>query len=245
MATLLIAEDDPQIRQALERILRFEGYEIVSVNDGAAALEAVVKYQPDAALIDVMMPFVDGMSVVRRLREKGDSTPVLILTARQATSDRVEGLDAGADDYLPKPFELDELLARVRALLRRGGASAGQSTDELVVGDLIVDEAKRAVTRSGRPVEVTKTEFDVLALLARNVGLVLSRNRIYEEVWGFDFVSSSKSLDVHVGELRRKLEWGGEPRMLHTMRGVGFVLRPGESAQADDNVAASVATGGG
>lgn len=244
MTTILIAEDDQQIRQALERILKFEGYSTVAVNDGAAALEAFAEQQFDAALLDVMMPFVDGMSVVRRLREKGDGTPVLMLTARQATSDRVEGLDAGADDYLPKPFELDELLARVRALLRRGGSTIGHLGDELIVGDLVVDEAKRSVTRGGRPVEVTKTEFDIVALLARNVDIVLSRSTMYEEIWGFDFESSSKSLDVHVGELRRKLELDGEPRIVHTVRGIGFVLRPGESAGADDHARAAASGSG-
>ena len=244
MTTILIAEDDQQIRQALERILKFEGYSTVAVNDGAAALEAFAEQQFDAALLDVMMPFVDGMSVVRRLREKGDGTPVLMLTARQATSDRVEGLDAGADDYLPKPFELDELLARVRALLRRGGSTIGHLGDELIVGDLVVAEAKRSVTRGGRPVEVTKTEFDIVALLARNVDIVLSRSTMYEEIWGFDFESSSKSLDVHVGELRRKLELDGEPRIVHTVRGIGFVLRPGESAGADDHARAAASGSG-
>jgi len=244
MTTILIAEDDQQIRQALERILKFEGYSTVAVNDGAAALEAFAEQQFDAALLDVMMPFVDGMSVVRRLREKGDGTPVLMLTARQATSDRVEGLDAGADDYLPKPFELDELLARVRALLRRGGSTIGHLGDELIVGDLVIDEAKRSVTRGGRPVEVTKTEFDIVALLARNVDIVLSRSTMYEEIWGFDFESSSKSLDVHVGELRRKLELDGEPRIVHTVRGIGFVLRPGESAGADDHARAAASGSG-
>jgi len=243
MTTILIAEDDQQIRQALERILKFEGYSTVAVNDGAAALEAFSEQQFDAALLDVMMPFVDGMSVVRRLREKGDGTPVLMLTARQATSDRVEGLDAGADDYLPKPFELDELLARVRALLRRSGSTIGHLGGELIFGDLVVDEAKRSVTRGGRLVEVTKTEFDIVALLARNVDIVLSRSTMYEEIWGFDFESSSKSLDVHVGELRRKLELDGEPRIVHTVRGIGFVLRPGESSDADDAHAAASGSG--
>ncbi|MEM1332978.1 MAG: response regulator transcription factor [Actinomycetota bacterium] len=225
MPTILIAEDDPQIRQALDRILRFEGYDTIPVNDGAAALEVFGEREVDAALLDVMMPFVDGISVVRRLREKGDRTPVLMLTARQATSDRVEGLDAGADDYLPKPFELDELLARVRALLRRGGSAADTAT-VLTVDDLVVDEAKRTVTRGGRTIEVTKTEFDILSLLVRNVDIVLSRSQIYEDIWGYDFESSSKSLDVHVGYLRRKLEDGGAPRIVHTVRGIGFVIRP-------------------
>ncbi len=237
MATILIAEDDPQIRQALDRILRFEGYDTIPVNDGAAALEAFAEHEPDAALLDVMMPFVDGISVVRRLREKGDTTPVLMLTARQATSDRVDGLDAGADDYLPKPFELDELLARVRALLRRGGAVTDTNAS-LEAGDLVVDLARRTVHRGERRVDLTKTEFDILALLVRNVDIVLSRSQIYEEIWGYDFESSSKSLDVHVGYLRRKLEEDGSPRIVHTVRGIGFVIRPtthdaGEAAMSE------------
>ncbi len=210
MSTILIAEDDPQIRQALDRILRFEGYDTIPVNDGAAALDAIGEHELDAAILDVMMPFVDGMSVVRRLREKGDQLPVLMLTARRATADRVAGLDAGADDYLPKPFELDELLARVRALLRRGGP--GIIASNLVVGDLVVDTAKRLVHRGDREIDLTKTEFDILALLMANVDIVMSRSQLYEEIWGYDFESSSKSLDVHVGYLRRKLEEDGSPR---------------------------------
>jgi two-component system response regulator MprA len=226
MSTILIAEDDKQIREALDRILRFEGYATILVNDGAAALEAFVEKDPDAAIVDVNMPFVDGLSVVRRLRDKGDRTPVLILTARQATADRVEGLDAGADDYLAKPFELDELLARVRALLRR--SDSGNVATTCVVGDLTIDVAKRSVRRGTRVVELTKTEFDILELLARNADIVLSRRKIYEDIWGYDFESSSKSLDVHVGYLRRKLEESGEARLLHTIRGVGYVVRVAE-----------------
>ncbi|MFT4657564.1 MAG: two-component system response regulator MprA, partial [Ilumatobacter sp.] len=187
---------------------------------------AFVEKDPDAAIVDVNMPFVDGLSVVRRLRDKGDRTPVLILTARQATADRVEGLDAGADDYLAKPFELDELLARVRALLRR--SDSGNVATTCVVGDLTIDVAKRSVRRSTRVVDLTKTEFDILELLARNADIVLSRRKIYEDIWGYDFESSSKSLDVHVGYLRRKLEESGEARLLHTIRGVGYVVRVAE-----------------
>jgi len=224
MPTILIAEDDKQIREALDRILRFEQYETVVVNDGAAALEAFVEHEPDAALLDVNMPFVDGMSVVRRLRDRGNRVPVLLLTARTATADRVEGLDSGADDYLAKPFELDELLARVRALLRRSDSGAVSAIHH--VADLVVDTAKRTVVRGGRTVELTKTEFDILELLARNADIVLSRSQIYEDIWGYDFESSSKSLDVHVGYLRRKLEDDGECRLLHTVRGIGYVVRP-------------------
>jgi two-component system response regulator MprA len=224
MPTILIAEDDKQIREALDRILRFEQYDTISVNDGAAALEAFVEHEPDAAILDVNMPFVDGMSVVRRLRDHGNRVPVLLLTARTATADRVEGLDSGADDYLPKPFELDELLARVRALLRRGDGGAVSVVHH--VADLVIDTAKRTVMRGERAVELTKTEFDILELLARNADIVLSRSQIYEDIWGYDFESSSKSLDVHVGYLRRKLEDGGEARLLHTVRGIGYVVRP-------------------
>lgn len=228
MANILIAEDDKQIREALDRILRFEQYDTVVVNDGAAALEAFGEHSPDMAILDVNMPFVDGMSVVRRLRDRGNAVPVLLLTARTATADRVEGLDAGADDYLPKPFELDELLARVRALLRRGGTGAAAAVHH--VADLVVDTAKRTVHRGERSVELTKTEFDILELLARNADIVLSRSQIYEDVWGYDFESSSKSLDVHVGYLRRKLEDDGEERLLHTVRGVGYVLRSADAS---------------
>ena len=224
MATILIAEDDTQIREALDRILRFEGYTTVCVDDGAAALQGFVEHQPDAAVLDVAMPFVDGVSVVRKLRASGDRTPILMLTARTATADRVAGLDAGADDYLPKPFELDELLARVRALLRRGDSGAVASAS--IVEDLVVDSAKRTVRRGDRTVDLTKTEFDIVELLIRNADIVLSRSQIYTDIWGYDFETSSKSLDVHVGYLRRKLEEGGEPRLLHTVRGIGYVLRP-------------------
>ena len=223
MARVLIAEDDKQIRDALDRILRFEQYETIVVNDGAAALEAISEQQPDAVVLDVMMPFVDGLTVTRRLRERGDRTPILMLTARQTTADRVEGLDAGADDYLPKPFELDELLARIRALLRR---SDGGDTATLRVGDLVLDPAKRTVLRGDRPIELTRTEFEILHTLMRNADIVLSRSQLYEDIWGYDFETSSKSLDVHVGYLRRKLEAGDAPRLIHTIRGVGYVIRP-------------------
>ena len=224
MASVLIAEDDKQIREALDRILRFEGYETVVVNDGAAALEAITEQRPDAAVLDVMMPVVDGLTVTRRLRERGDRTPILMLTARQTTADRVEGLDAGADDYLPKPFELDELLARIRALLRRSDHGANDVV--LRVDDLVLDPAKRTVERDGRAVELTRTEFEILHVLMRNADIVMSRSQLYEEIWGYDFETSSKSLDVHVGYLRRKLEEGDAHRMVHTVRGIGYVVRP-------------------
>jgi len=227
MSTILIAEDDQQIREALDRILRFEGYETVLAKDGAAALEAFDQHAPDAALLDVMMPFVDGLSVVRKLRDRGNRTPILMLTARQETPDRVAGLDAGADDYLAKPFELDELLARVRALLRRTDHSDSVT---LTCGDLLVDPAKRLVTRDGDTIELSRTEFDILHTLITNAEIVMSRSQLYETIWGYDFETNSKSLDVHIGYLRRKLEDGDRARLVHTVRGIGYVVRAGDSS---------------
>ena len=223
-ATVLVAEDDKQIREALERILKFEGYRPISVGDGAAALEAVIETDPDLIILDVMMPFVDGMSVAKRIRERGDRRPILMLTARTDISDRVAGLDAGADDYLPKPFELDELLARVRALLRR--ANVVPETATLVCGDIELDPERRMVTRAGEEVDLTRTEFEILHVLMANPEIVLSRTVLYEKIWGYDFETSSKSLDVHVGYLRRKLEEGGRDRVIHTSRGIGYAIRP-------------------
>ena len=228
-ATVLVAEDDKQIREALERILKFEGYGVVAVGDGAAALEALTDHDPDAVILDVMMPFVDGMSVARKIRERGDRRPILMLTARTDVSDRVAGLDAGADDYLPKPFELDELLARVRALLRRAQLSDGVDT-VLTCGDIQLDQEKRQVTRAGELVDLTRTEFEILAILMANPEIVMSRSVLYEKIWGYDFETSSKSLDVHVGYLRRKLEEGGGERVIHTSRGIGYVIRAGAEA---------------
>ncbi len=217
-----MAEDDSEIRQALDRILTYEGYEVIAVNDGAAALEAIGEHEPDAILLDVMMPFVDGEGVRRRLRERGGRTPVLMLTARHEVSDRVAGLDAGADDYLTKPFDLDELLARVRALLRRATNEGGE---RLVAGPFTIDVPRRQVTGPSGDIDLTRTEFAILELLMRNNGIVLERSVIYDRIWGYDFGDSSRSLDVHVGYLRRKLEADGTPRMVETVRGIGFVLR--------------------
>jgi len=222
-ATVLVAEDDIEIRTALERILRYEGYTVVTVNDGAAALDAVTEHEPDMLVLDVMMPFVDGLTVCRRLRDRKDRRPILMLTARQEVSDRVAGLDAGADDYLAKPFELEELLARIRALLRR---VQPEDSDILSAGELTLDQLRYEVKADGVPVELTRTEFEILALLMRNVGIVLERGVMYERIWGYDFDGSSRSLDVHIGYLRRKLEESGGDRMIETVRGVGFVLRP-------------------
>ncbi len=223
---LLIAEDDAEIRKALERILAYEGYEVVVANDGAAALEAIVEHDPDAVVLDVMMPFVDGLSVCRRLRERGDRRPVLMLTARHDVNDRVAGLDAGADDYVTKPFELEELLARVRALLRR--VDDERPGDVLEIGPFTLDVPRRLVTGPSGEIDLTRTEFSILELLMRNDGIVLERSVMYERIWGYDFGDSSRSLDVHVGYLRRKLEADGTPRVIETVRGLGFVMRAGD-----------------
>ena len=222
-ARVLVAEDDSGVRETLDAALSFEGYRVATVSDGAAALTALAEDPPDLLVLDIGMPRVDGLTVCRMARERGIRLPILILTARQEVSDRVAGLDAGADDYLAKPFALDELLARARALLRRTGAAAGD--DVLTVADLVLDPARRTVTRGDRTMDLTKTEFDLLELLMLNVGLVLSRSQIYDRIWGYDFGTSSKSLDVYIGYLRRKTEEDGEARLIQTVRGVGYVLR--------------------
>jgi len=221
-ARVLVAEDDGPVRQSIARVLAFEGYQVDAVADGGAALALMAATPPDVVVLDVTMPVLDGLETCRRLRAAGDHTPVLMLTARSAVSDRVAGLDAGADDYLVKPFALDELLARLRALLRR--RDSGEE-GAVRVGDLSVDSRRRQVRRGPRPVELTKTEFDLLELLIRNRDIVLTRDQIYERIWGFDFETSSKSLDVYISYLRRKLEAPGESRLIHTVRGVGYTLR--------------------
>ena len=223
-ACVLVVEDDRSVREAVERALSFEGYEVLTARDGAEALSVVMNEKPDVIVLDVMMPHIDGLEAARRIRARGDSTPILMLTARETVSDRVAGLDAGADDYLVKPFALEELLARLRALLRR---AHGASTDVRVVGDLVMNPATREVTRNGERVELTKTEFDLLELLMENPGIVLNRSVIYERIWGYDFETSSNSLDVYIGYLRRKTESGGQSRLIHTVRGVGYVIREG------------------
>jgi two-component system, OmpR family, response regulator MprA len=220
---ILFAEDDPGVREALARALRFEGYDVQTAGDGGEALELVGENPPDLVILDVMMPFVDGLDVCRRVREKFRQLPILMLTARHEISDRVAGLDAGADDYLAKPFALDELLARIRALLRRTMASGNEHSISAV--GLFLDPARRIATRNGVDLDLTKTEFDLLDLLMTNVGIVLSREVLYERIWGFDFETSSKSLDVYIGYLRRKTEEGNSSRLIHTVRGVGYVLR--------------------
>jgi two-component system response regulator MprA len=221
--TILVVDDEPAVRDALRRALRLEGYEVELAADGAEALERLEGgVQPDALLLDVLMPGVDGLEVCRQLRRSGSRLPVLMLTARAEVSDRVSGLDAGADDYLPKPFALQELLARIRALLRRSGAD---EEGVLRFGDLELDPKTREVRRGGDELELTRTEFSLLELFLRNPRQVLTRSLIFERVWGYDFGAASNSLDVYVGYLRRKTEAGGRPRLVHTVRGVGYVLR--------------------
>ena len=221
-ANVLVVEDDRAVRDAVERALTFEGYEVATARDGSEALAAVLNDPPDVIVLDVMMPHVDGLETARRIRARGVTIPILILTARQEVTDRVAGLDAGADNYMVKPFALEELLARLRALLRR---SLGATTDVLTVADLTLDAGTRRVTRGEVELSLTKTEFDLLELLMRNAGIVLERGVIYEKIWGYDFETSSNSLDVYIGYLRRKTEPDGAPRLVHTIRGVGYVAR--------------------
>ena len=223
-ARILIAEDDQGVRTSLTRALTFQNYNVTAVNDGAQALEAVDAQLPDLVILDVSMPHVDGLTACRMIREKHRSLPILMLTARHEVSDRVAGLDAGADDYVVKPFALEELSARVRSMLRRTHVS--DETQNLVVADLILDLRSRTAHRGKRELILTKTEFDLLELLMQNVGIVLERDTLYDRIWGFNFETGSRSLDVYIGYLRRKTEEGGEPRILHTIRGVGYIVRP-------------------
>ena len=219
---MLVAEDDRATRDSLVLALELEGYAVTAVTDGTAALAELAASASDVAVVDVMMPGHDGLAVCRRLRASGDRTPVLLLTARTEVRDRVEGLDAGADDYLTKPFALDELLARVRALVRR---SLHDEQGVIGVADLRVEPGSRRAWRGERPLDLTKTEFDLLVLLARNAGQVLTHGVIYDRIWGYDFGTDSKNLAVYIGYLRRKLEEAGEARLIETVRGVGYVLR--------------------
>jgi two-component system response regulator MprA len=219
---ILVVDDEPSVRDALDRALRMDGYKVQLAADGREALEQLAQQAPDAIVLDVLMPEVDGLEVCRRLRAAGDRIPVLMLTARDAVPDRVRGLDAGADDYLVKPFALEELTARLRALLRRSG---GPAAEKLRHADLVLDPAGHTVARNGRSIELTRTEYLLLELLLRHPRQVLTRSQIFEHVWGYDFGTSSNSLEVYVGYLRRKLEAGGEERLVHTVRGVGYVLR--------------------
>ncbi|HEY0805699.1 MAG TPA: response regulator transcription factor [Pseudonocardiaceae bacterium] len=226
---VLVVDDEPAVRESIGRGLRFEGYQVELASDGHAALDAVLHRRPDVVVLDVMMPGLDGLETCRRLRITGDRVPVLMLTARRNVGDRVAGLDAGADDYLVKPFALEELLARVRALLRRVDPADPADRDALTFADLRLDPANRAVTRQGRMVDLTRTEFELLAVLLRHATRVVTRSVLFTEVWGYDFGTRSNSLDVYIGYLRRKLEADGEPRLVHTVRGVGYVLREAES----------------
>lgn len=223
-ATILYAEDDRNIRMSVTTALELEGFTVVAVNDGQAALDWIDTQSADVIVLDVMMPFVDGLTVCRRLRARHDRTPILMLTARTETTDRVSGLDAGADAYLPKPFDVDDFLAHVRALLRRANYD-NDMVSELSIGDLRVDEAARRAWRGERELELTKTEFDLLVVLARNAGVVLTHSSLYEQVWQYDFGPDSKTLAVYVSYLRRKLELADESALLHTVRGVGYTLR--------------------
>jgi two-component system, OmpR family, response regulator MprA len=216
---ILVVDDEPSVRDALDRALRLDGYKVRLAGDGHEALNLLAEEPPDAVVLDVLMPAPDGLEVTRRLRAAGDRTPVLLLTARDAVPDRVKGLDAGADDYLVKPFALEELTARLRALLRRTGTPAAET---LRLADLKLDTGGHTVERAGRRIELTRTEFLLLELLLRHPRQVLTRGQIFEHVWGYDFGPSSNSLEVYVGYLRRKL---GEPRLIHTVRGVGYVAR--------------------
>ncbi len=224
---VLLAEDDRAVRDALVRALGLEGYEVVAVGNGADALDRLRQFRPDVVLLDVGMPVVDGLTVCRVLRAEGDRTPILMLTARTATADRVAGLDAGADDYLPKPFDLDELFARIRALVRRSTFTDPEAaaTDEVRLGDLRMELAARRAWRGDRELELSKTEYDLLELLVRNAGIVLDHSTIYERIWHYDFGPDSKNLAVYIGYLRRKTEAAGESRLIHTVRGVGYSAR--------------------
>ena len=222
-ARVLVVEDDDAIADVLRRSLRAEGHEVRSASDGVDALRASEEFMPDLVLLDLGLPRLDGMEVLRRIRAESD-VPILILTARTATEDRVEGLDEGADDYLPKPFERDELLARTRALLRRRPPRGSAS---LTVGDLRLNPDTREVTRGDREIELTNREFELLEYLARNQKLVVSRERLLEDVWGYDPFEQTNTIDVFISNVRRKLEADGEPRILHTKRGAGYVLKAG------------------
>jgi two-component system response regulator MprA len=225
---VLVVDDDPAVRRSLERALKLEGYEVELAEGGRQALNVLMDHSPDAVVLDLMMPEIDGLEVCRRLRAAGDWTPILILTARDAVDDRVSGLDAGADDYLVKPFALAELLARLRALLRRHGED---NSGVLRFADLTLDQASHEVSRAGKPLALTRTEFSLLELFLNNPRQVLTREVILDRVWGYDFQTTSNSLEVYIGYLRRKTEEGGLPRLIHTVRGVGYILKEPSSQQ--------------
>jgi two-component system, OmpR family, response regulator MprA len=224
MARVLVVDDEPAVRRALERALRLENYDVELASDGEEALDALATRPADVVILDILMPRLDGLEVARRLRQSGDRTPILMLTARDGVDDRVTGLDVGADDYLVKPFALRELQARLRALLRRSGDGAGEG-EVLRYADLELDPIAHEVRRGDRLIELSKTEFLLLELFMRHPRQVLTRSTIFENVWGYDFGPTSNALGVYMGYLRRKAEEGGEPRLLHTVRGIGYVLR--------------------
>jgi two-component system, OmpR family, response regulator MprA len=220
---LLVVEDDPQVRAMLTRALRYEGFEVIAACDGAEATASLRSSRPDLLLLDLLLPDADGVDLCGRLRAEGDPLPILMLTARDTVSDRVAGFEAGADDYLVKPFSTAELVARVRALLRRARDRPPPSTRR--VGELELDASTHEVRRGGRPLQLTRREFDLLALFLEHPGTVLARERLLTEAWGYHSPVETNAIDVYVGYLRRKLEEGGEPRVIHTVRGVGYVLR--------------------
>ena len=222
---VLVVDDDKAVRESLRRSLEFNGYEVHLAGDGAEALAGIGALDPDVVVMDVMMPRLDGLETTRALRTAGNAVPIIVLTARDAVGDRVEGLDAGADDYLAKPFALPELLARLRALLRRVVPADDQEDESLVFSDLSMNTSTREVLRGDRSMELTRTEFTLLEMFLRRPRRVLDRSFILEEVWGYDFPTTANSLEVYVGYLRRKTEAEGEPRLIHTVRGVGYVLK--------------------
>ena len=225
---ILVVDDDQAVRDSLKRSLEYHGYEVSAAEDGVQALARLAAVRPDAVVMDVMMPRLDGLEATRMLRSAGNDVPILVLTARDAVGDRVDGLDAGADDYMAKPFALDELLARLRALVRRAGTvadSSDPSAHNLAFADLVLNTQTREVVRGTRPISLTRTEFALLEMFLRRPRRVLDRSFILEEVWGYDFPTTANSLEVYVGYLRHKTEAEGEPRLIHTVRGVGYVLR--------------------
>ena len=224
-AKLLVVEDDAKLRSVLERTLAFEGYEVVSRSDGVGGLEALTTSSFDAVILDVSMPYLDGVGLCRRMRERGHAEPVLFLTARTTIEDRVAGLDAGGDDYLTKPFSIEELLARLRALLRRPAQAATSETAPIQVGDLTIDAQQRRCWYPDVAVELTKIEFDLLLALAVNKEIVIERSRLYELVWGYDTTPETRTLDATISYLRGKLARPDQPPLIHTLRGIGYVIR--------------------
>ena len=222
---ILVVDDDQAVRDSLARSLQYNGYEVSTATDGLDALAKLASENVDAVVMDVMMPRLDGLETTKMLRENGNDVPILILTARDAVGDRVDGLDAGADEYMVKPFSLDELLARIRALTRRTKPEHEEPSEILHFGDLELDTATRGVSRGGRRISLTRTEFALLQVFMEHPNHVLERGWLLNEVWGFDFPTTANSLEVYIGYLRRKTEQEGEPRLIHTVRGVGYVLR--------------------